>query len=98
MSITNEDLEKQISTLAQYTQAVNQLIIDNVTEITSQLKNIQGDIAILNAKVDKIDGNTTKNFKSVDGKLDDMQSELKKIGSVTGYDEMVSNLKIVNKQ
>lgn len=93
MATTIEDIEKQITTLSKYIDGVSQVLVENVTSINTDLKAIKADIVILNAKVDKLDGNTTTNLKRVDGKIDDLKTEIKKIGTVTGYDDMINNLK-----
>jgi len=98
-------LEKTISTLTAYVVGNNNAISEglskvnsNFEKITTHLKKIDAELKIINAKVDSLDGNTGKNFNKVEVKLDDLKSEIKKIGNVTGYDDLLNNLKIVNKK
>lgn len=69
----------------------------NFDKITNSFKLLQADLVIINAKIDKLDGNTSKNLKKVDVKLDNLKSEIKKISSVTGYDGIFQNMTVIKK-
>lgn len=97
------DLEKTIASLMEYIKGVNSSISEgfnksnnNFDKITQHLKKIDGSIAIINAKIDSLDGSTNNNFGKVDVKLDDLKTEISKINNVTGYDELFQNLKRVS--
>ena len=96
-------LESTIALLIDYVQQVNKTISGglnksdkNFDKITINLKRVQGDLAIINAKIDKLEGHTSNSLKKVDVKLDDLKTEIKKINSVTGYDDLFQNLKVVS--
>ena len=95
-------LEESIRTVLQYITEGNQSISDgfkksdsNFDKITNHFGRIEADIKIINAKIDKLYGNTSDNFVKVDGKLDDLKTEVQNIGRVTGYEDMISNLKVI---
>lgn len=98
------DLEKTVASILEYMKVVNKAVSEgfskadgNFDKITSRFQTVEGELKIINAKIDKLAGNTDTGFSKVDVQLEDLKSEVSKIGSVTGYDDMINNLKIVNK-
>jgi len=99
------DLEQSIISLAKDVKEIKESLLEgfsktgnNFVKITNRFDTIEADLNIINAKVDKLDGNTSNSLKSVDGKLDDLKTEIKKIGNVTGYDHMIANQDLINKK
>ncbi len=97
-----EILEKTITSLTDYIKFTNTNISNgfekvnaNFEKITKHLSQIDAELRIVNAKIDKLDGNTSTGLGEVHVKLDDLKTEITKINDVTGYDGIFSNMKIV---
>jgi len=69
---------------------------NNFDSIGKQFLNLRNQVEILNKKVDQLQGATHEGFDGVGEKLESLTDEIKKIASVTGYDEQFSNLKGLN--
>lgn len=98
------ELEKTIASLIEYTKEVNQSISagfskasNNFEILNKQIKKIDADLIIINAKISKLEGSTNRSLKKVDVKLDNLKTEIKNINKITGYDGMINNLKVVGK-
>jgi hypothetical protein len=90
-----EELEKNVAYLAKYVKESSNHITNALEKITNHVGNIEAELKIANAKIDKLDGNTDEGFGKVNTKLEDIRAEISKINDVTGYDGIFQNLKAV---
>lgn len=85
------NLEKSIISLAKDIKEIKiglskgfTVIDDNFKKIALSFKNVNADLEIITAKINKLQGNTKNSLKKVDGKLDNLTSEIKNINKVSG--------------
>lgn len=100
-----KELEMSVVSLAKDIKDIKRYLVNGFTIIESNFKKIEADLKDLNSKVNSIDGrlnklggNTSKSLKKVDGKLDNLKTEIQNINRVTGADHMISNMKIVSRK
>jgi peptidoglycan hydrolase CwlO-like protein len=86
-------LEKTLSSFVEYTKGVNNTIISVLENMNGQLNNVEGEIQLIKTKIENLDGHTNKGFGKMDGKLEELKSEIQKINNVTGYKDMFDNMK-----
>lgn len=77
---------------------LGQLITDireTRTTISAGFEKIDENFIKIHEKIDTFSGKTAKNFQKVDLNLSSIQEEISKINSVTGYEDAINNLKII---
>ncbi len=67
----------------------------NFDSIGREIKQLHGEIAVLNKKVDLLKGETTDGLEDVGLKLENLTEEISKIGTVTRYGEEFKNMQAI---
>jgi peptidoglycan hydrolase CwlO-like protein len=70
-------------------------IDENFTNINQKVSKIGTEINALHSKIDGLSGDTATNFDDVKLELASIQEGIAKIDTVTQYDHIVANMKIV---
>lgn len=95
------ELENRVNKLEETISALLQHIKDVNHSITSGFEKVDKNFDKVNDKIDALRGRSTSSIETVELKLDDLTSEIKKINEVSGYDDLYANnkgLRIVNKK
>lgn len=88
-------LEKRIEVLEEVLTAGFKKVDLNFEALGKEIRQIHGQIEVLNKKVDLLRGDTSEGFDDVGSKLENLSQEISKIGLVTNYNEEYSNLKTI---
>ena len=86
------NLEQQVKSLRSLVLTVLEKTIDTSHTLDRNFEVLKSQIADIEVKLDKLPIDTGQDLTSVDGKLDDIHSELKKIEKVSRYTEEFENL------
>lgn len=91
-----------MASLEERVQALENLIVvvlDNIGEtrkaISEGFKKTDENFTKIHEKIDALSGDTSANFENVDLHLLSIQEEISKINQVTGYEEAITNLRII---
>lgn len=90
-------LEGTISTLLQRIKDVNDSITSGFEKVDKNFEALNNDIKNIKEDIKAIRGSSTATLETVEVKLEDLTSEIKKINDVSSYEEIYSNMKIVGK-
>jgi hypothetical protein len=86
------ELEAKIDELAVYNRSSLESIFEILGTFNNHFKSIEKELALIKTKIDNLDGDTSKNFNSVDSKLDDLGEKISQINKVTGFEGMFKNM------
>ena len=88
----SQNLEQQVEGLKSLVLTVLKKTIQTSHTLDSNFEILKEQIADIEKKIDQLAADTGQDLTSVDGKLDDIHSELKKIEKVSRYTEEFENL------
>lgn len=91
MDSSIKDLETKIDALASYSKSNFESIFEILASFNNQFSHIKKELSIINTKIDNLDGDTSKNFTTVDSKLDDLGEKISQINKVTGFEDILNN-------
>ncbi len=98
MQVQIKNLESNLSILSRELVELKELIASSFTKVNNNFGLIDSRLSLLdrkvnelNFKMDNLDGNTTKGFTDVGGKIETLTEEIQKISIVTQYHEMYKN-------
>lgn len=88
----NKSMEVHINQLFEISKHIIEAVDNNFKVIDDKITDLESKIENLTEKVDLLQQSSAKEFKNVDGKLDEVNSALIDIKKVTNYDDMVQNM------
>jgi len=90
------NLESLLHTIITSTNATRNSISVGFTKIDDNFQRLDAEISGLHNKIDQLSGNTDAHLDEVKMTLVSIKEEISKIDIVTNYDQLVSNMKLVN--
>jgi archaellum component FlaC len=109
-----KSIENLLGDMISYMKSVQEAISSGFTQVQENLDSLNDRVTKIEIAVNKLHGDTSSNFdtvdgklsgfdgklhgmganfQSIDGKLDALREEIKKISDVTGYEELHNNLR-----
>jgi hypothetical protein len=88
-------LEERVKTLEQLLMVVISNMGETRKAISDGFTKTNGNFTKIHEKIDTLTGNTNRGFQDVTLDLANIQDEISKINSVTGYEEAINNMHAV---